>query len=102
MRKIGCFIHIYPIGPLPRDGVGWLGGGCVGEVSLRGGSLVCTGWFYLEKIPPRGYRMSDRAVFDVIQILADLMPLAELFSIKFGVRLIDPSLLVNRIWREYY
>ena len=46
--------------------------------------------------------MSDRAVFDVTQILADLMPLDELVSIKFGVRLIDPSLLINRIWREYY
>ena len=56
----------------------------------------------LAKMPPRGYMMSDRAVFDVIQILADLMPLDELISIKFGVRLIDPSLLINRIWREYY
>ena len=82
--------------------MGWVGCGSVEGGYLRGGSLVCTGWFYLAKMPPRGYRMSDRAVFDVIQKLADLMSLDELISIKFGVRLIDPSLLINRIWREYY
>ena len=81
--------------------MGWVGGGSVDRVSLRGGSLVCIWWFYLAKMPPRGYRMSDRAVFDIVQILADLMPLDELISIKFEVRLIDPSLLINRIWREY-
>ena len=36
-------------------------------------------------MPPREYRMSDRAVFDVIQILADLMPFDELIPIKFGL-----------------
>ena len=46
--------------------------------------------------------MTDITMFDKLEILADLMPLDELISIKFEVRLIDPSLLINRIWRVNY
>jgi len=46
--------------------------------------------------------MSDGAVFDVIEILVNLMPSDELISIKCVVKLIDPSFLINQIWRKYY